>query len=82
MCLAIGDAELKVSDTIVQEPELSFNPFSQMPAVLIHADDLDNTGAIQPGSRVQYRAYFTGADSQLKALQQQVELEPGTALVE
>ncbi|MBC7004120.1 FtsX-like permease family protein [Photobacterium sp. BZF1] len=75
--LAIGDAELKVSGTIVQEPELSFNPFSQMPAVLIHADDLDNTGAIQPGSRVQYRAYFTGADSQLKALQQQVELEPG-----
>ena len=75
--LAIGDAELKVSGTIVQEPELSFNPFSQMPAVLIHADDLDNTGAIQPGSRVQYRAYFTGADSQLKALQEQVELEPG-----
>ncbi|MDV5170828.1 ABC transporter permease [Photobacterium rosenbergii] len=75
--LAIGDAELKVSGTIVQEPELSFNPFSQMPAVLIHADDLDNTGAIQPGSRVQYRAYFTGADSHLKALQEQIELEPG-----
>ncbi|WEM42951.1 FtsX-like permease family protein [Photobacterium sp. DA100] len=75
--LAIGDAELKVSGIIVQEPELSFNPFSQMPAVLIHADDLDSTGAIQPGSRVQYRAYFTGADSQLKALQKQVELEPG-----
>ncbi|PSW13931.1 ABC transporter permease [Photobacterium sanctipauli] len=75
--LAIGDAELVVSGKIVQEPELSFNPFSQMPAVLIHADDLDSTGAIQPGSRVQYRAYFNGADSQLKALQESVSLDAG-----
>lgn len=74
--LAIGDAELVVSGTIVQEPELSFNPFSQMPAVMIHADDLARTGAIQPGSRVSYRAYFNGADNQLAALQQAVTLTP------
>ncbi|MGF1682626.1 ABC transporter permease [Photobacterium minamisatsumaniensis] len=75
--LAIGDADLVVSGKIAQEPELSFNPFSQMPAVLIHADDLAQTGAIQPGSRVQYRAYFNGSDSQLNALQESVSLEPG-----
>ncbi len=47
--IAIGDAELTVAGKIAQEPELSFNPFSQMPAVLIHNRDLAQTGAIQPG---------------------------------
>lgn len=75
--IAIGDAELKVAGKIVQEPELSFNPFSQMPAVMIHASDLARTGAIQPGSRVQFRAYFSGPDEKLRQLQQKVELQPG-----
>ncbi|KLV09302.1 ABC transporter permease [Photobacterium aquae] len=75
--VAIGDAELAVSGVIRQEPELSFNPFSQMPGVIIHADDLGRTGAIQPGSRVQYRAYFNGSDSQLEQLQAATELAPG-----
>ncbi|MGF1687162.1 ABC transporter permease [Photobacterium japonica] len=75
--LAIGDADLVISGEIVQEPELSFNPFSQMPAVLIHADDLAHTGAIQPGSRVQYRAYFKGDEAQLTALQETVPLAAG-----
>jgi len=75
--IAIGDAELTVAGKIVQEPELSFNPFSQMPAVLIHDSDLAQTGAIQPGSRVQFRAYFNGPDEQLKQLRQAVKLQPG-----
>lgn len=75
--IAIGDAELKVAGKIAQEPELSFNPFSQMPAVLIHNSDLAKTGAIQPGSRVQFRAYFSGSDDKLNQLQQSVRLQPG-----
>ncbi|MCW8331636.1 FtsX-like permease family protein [Photobacterium sp. SDRW27] len=75
--IAIGDAELTVAGKIVQEPELSFNPFSQMPAVLIHGSDLAKTGAIQPGSRVQFRAYFSGPDEQLNLLQKAVTLQPG-----
>lgn len=75
--VSIGDATLTVSGRIVSEPELSFNPFSQMPAVLIHASDLAQTGAIQPGSRVRFRAYFSGEDAQLQQLQQAVTLAPG-----
>ncbi len=75
--IAIGDAELTVAGKIAQEPELSFNPFSQMPAVLIHNRDLAQTGAIQPGSRVQFRAYFSGPDDKLEQLQQAIELQPG-----
>ncbi|KDM92954.1 ABC transporter permease [Photobacterium galatheae] len=74
--VAIGNAELTVSGAIVSEPELSFNPFSQMPAVLIHESDLAATEAIQPGSRVRYRAYFNGDDALLKQLQADVVLSP------
>ncbi|PSU50817.1 ABC transporter permease [Photobacterium frigidiphilum] len=75
--VAIGDAELKVSGKIAQEPELSFNPFSQMPAVLIHEHDVAATGAVQPGGRVQYRLYFMGSDDKLAAIQKFSPLEPG-----
>lgn len=74
--VAIGNAELTVAGTIVQEPELSFNPFSQMPAVLMHEADLAATEAIQPGSRVRYRAYFNGTETQLKQLREQTQLAP------
>ncbi|WP_330960815.1 ABC transporter permease [Photobacterium sp. 53610] len=74
--VAIGNAELTVAGAVVSEPELSFNPFSQMPAVLMHESDLAATEAIQPGSRVRYRAYFNGDDSLLKQLQADVVLSP------
>ncbi len=68
--VAIGDAELTVSGLIAQDPELSFNPFNQMPTVIIHLDDLAKTGASLEGARLSYRAYFKGKDSALKQLQQ------------
>ncbi|MGF1690288.1 ABC transporter permease [Photobacterium kagoshimensis] len=73
----IGDAQFTVSGLIAQDPELSFNPFSQMPAVLIHYDDIARTGAVQLGGRVQYRMYFVGADDALASFRQSVELQAG-----
>ncbi|MFO6424240.1 ABC transporter permease [Motilimonas sp. KMU-193] len=67
--VAIGDAELTVSGLIAQDPELSFNPFNQMPTVIIHLNDLAKTGASLEGARLSYRAYFKGKDSALKQLQ-------------
>ncbi|MDO6500113.1 ABC transporter permease [Photobacterium sanguinicancri] len=73
----IGDAQFTVSGLIAQDPELSFNPFSQMPAVLIHQDDIARTGAVQLGGRVQYRMYFVGADDALALFRQSIELQVG-----
>lgn len=75
--VAIGDAELRVSGKIALDPALSFNPFRQMPAVLIHQSDMEKTGAVQLGSRVQYRTFFAGDDTQIKALQKSTELKAG-----
>ncbi|KDN27196.1 ABC transporter permease [Vibrio fortis] len=74
--VTIGDADLTITGRITQEPGLSFNPFQQMPAVLIHSSDIDATGAIQPGSRVSFRLFLNGEDSDLQAIQDSVELTP------
>ncbi|WP_122047341.1 ABC transporter permease [Vibrio atlanticus] len=74
--VTIGDANLTITGRITQEPGLSFNPFQQMPAVLIHTSDIDATGAIQPGSRVSFRLFLNGDDTKLKAAQDSVELTP------
>lgn len=74
--VTIGDAEFFVSGRIVDEPGLSFNPFQQMPTVLIHQTDVEKTGAIQLGSRVQYRLFINGSESDLTQLKEQTELTP------
>ncbi|MCC5516697.1 ABC transporter permease [Vibrio splendidus] len=74
--VTIGDADLTITGRITQEPGLSFNPFQQMPAVLIHTSDIEATGAIQPGSRVSFRLFLNGDDTKLKAAQDSVELTP------
>ena len=74
--VTIGDANLTIKGRIAQEPGLSFNPFQQMPAVLIHNNDVEATGAIQPGSRVSFRLFLNGDESKLKAAQDSIELTP------
>ncbi|MFA0656419.1 ABC transporter permease [Vibrio sp. 10N.222.49.C12] len=74
--VTIGDADLTITGRITQEPGLSFNPFQQMPAVLIHTSDIEATGAIQPGSRVSFRLFLNGDDTKLQAAQDSVELTP------
>ncbi|WP_454440827.1 ABC transporter permease [Vibrio bathopelagicus] len=74
--VTIGDADLTITGRITQEPGLSFNPFQQMPAVLIHNNDVEATGAIQPGSRVSFRLFLNGDESKLKAVQDSIELTP------
>ncbi|OBT30873.1 ABC transporter permease [Vibrio splendidus] len=74
--VTVGDADLTITGRITQEPGLSFNPFQQMPAVLIHTSDIEATGAIQPGSRVSFRLFLNGDDTKLKAAQDSVELTP------
>ncbi|MEZ9513203.1 ABC transporter permease [Vibrio splendidus] len=74
--VTIGDADLTITGRISQEPGLSFNPFQQMPAVLIHNFDVEATGAIQPGSRVSFRLFLNGDDALLKTAQDSIELTP------
>lgn len=72
--VTIGDADFVISGRITQEPGLSFNPFQQMPSAFIHQNDVDKTGAIQLGSRVQYRLFLSGDDNEIQTIKDTVEL--------
>ncbi|TBT60204.1 FtsX-like permease family protein [Vibrio parahaemolyticus] len=74
--VTIGDADFTVSGAVLMEPGLSFNPFQQMPAAYIHQSDVEKTGAIQVGSRVQYRLFLKADNAALKQLQDKTDLSP------
>lgn len=67
--IELGDQRLKVSGTIDADPELSFNPFNQMPTVMIHESDIDAAGVVRPGSRASFRYFFKGNAAALTQLQ-------------
>ncbi len=69
----IGDATLKVSGKLIQEPDSGFNPFQIAPRVLIAIEDAPLTGAIQVGSRLTYRDMFAGDRQLIDAFQQKYE---------
>lgn len=64
--ITLGDWDTTLSGVIEQEPGVNFNPFRQMPTVLIHRSDLEKTGAVQMGSRVQQRLFLAGNEDALK----------------
>ncbi|EHH2533054.1 FtsX-like permease family protein [Vibrio parahaemolyticus] len=74
--VTIGDADFTVSGAVLMEPGLSFNPFQQMPAAYIHQSDVEKTGAIQVGSRVQYRLFLKADNAAIKQLQDKTVLSP------
>jgi putative ABC transport system permease protein len=53
--LLLGDASLRVAQTIVVEPDRGTGFMSFAPRVLLNEADLPATGLIQPASRVTYR---------------------------
>ncbi|MDC9595897.1 putative ABC transporter permease subunit YbbP [Xenorhabdus anantnagensis] len=71
--LDVGDAKLKISGELLQEPDSGFSPFQISPRILINIDDAQATGAIQPGSRLTYRYMFAGSPAATQSFQQFVE---------
>ncbi|MDR5018708.1 putative ABC transporter permease subunit YbbP [Yersinia rochesterensis] len=58
--LDVGDTSLKIIGEVLQEPDSGFNPFQTAPRILINLADVEKTGAIQPGSRLNYLYMFAG----------------------
>ncbi len=58
--LYVGEAQLKVTKVIVNEPDRGSQMFNFSPRVLMNAQDVPATNIIQPGSRVSYRYLFAG----------------------
>lgn len=58
--LDVGDVRLHIAGTVLQEPDAGFNPFQTAPRLLMNLDDVEKTGAVQPGSRLTWRYKVAG----------------------
>ena len=61
----VGDATLKVAGEVIQEPDAGFNPFQMAPRLLMNVEDVAQTAAVQPGSRISWRYKFAGEPGQI-----------------
>ncbi len=74
----IGDASFRVSAVLVREPDGGFDMAALAPRIMMHTEDVEATGVVQPGSRVSYRHLYSGADDVLEEFHEWLEprLEP------
>jgi len=64
----IGNISLTVASIAIQVPDASFSVFTSGVKVILNLADLEQTGLIQPGSRVTYKYLFAGDVNSLEAL--------------
>ena len=69
----VGDATLKVGGILLEEPDSTTGFFGYGPRLIMHVDDLEATGVIQPGSRATYRLLLAGDSIALEQYQNWVE---------
>lgn len=76
--IEVGNKQLRLTRALTYEPDRVGDFYSLTPRVLMHLDDLEATGVVQPGSRVSYRELWRGSAPQLQAYQAAVtpELQP------
>lgn len=79
----VGNAPLKITKILTYEPDRSTDFYSLTPHILINMKDLNDTGSIQPGSRISYRDLWTGPADVITAYQQYLKttLKPNQRLL-
>jgi putative ABC transport system permease protein len=68
--LLLGDASLKIAQTIITEPDRGAGFLSFAPRVMLNEADLEATGLVQPASRVTYRLAVAAAGASDKPVSQ------------
>lgn len=63
----VGNAELTVTKVITDEPDRGGSFFDLGPRLLMRMDDVEATGIVQPGSRLNYRLLLRGEEPALEA---------------
>ncbi|MGK9063981.1 ABC transporter permease [Stutzerimonas chloritidismutans] len=76
--IEVGNKPLRLTRVLTYEPDRVGDFYSLTPRVLMHLDDLEATGVVQPGSRVRYRDLWRGPSERLQAYQTAIKetLEP------
>ncbi|MGO3693592.1 ABC transporter permease [Marinobacter sp.] len=75
--LEVGSRNLTVSGLLLREPDGGFSLSALAPRVMMHVDDVDSTGVIQEGSRVEYVYLFAGTEAALEGYYQWLQPQLG-----
>lgn len=67
--IRLGRSEFEVAAVLTLEPERSANFFNIAPRLMMHHEDVPDTGLVQPGSRIWYYLYAAGAREPLAAFE-------------
>jgi putative ABC transport system permease protein len=65
--IEVGAKPLRLTRVLTYLPDEAGDFYSLNPHVLMHLDDLEATGVVQPGSRVRYRELWRGSAETLRA---------------
>ncbi len=58
--IEVGRSSFAVTRVLTYEPDVGFSVFTDSPNVLIHHNQLEQTGLIQPGARIRYNVLYAG----------------------
>ncbi|WP_019339451.1 ABC transporter permease [Stutzerimonas stutzeri] len=73
--IEVGNKPLQLTRVLTYEPDRVGDFYSLTPRVLMHLDDLEATGVVQPGSRVRYRELWRGTPEQLAAYEEAIKAD-------
>lgn len=78
----VGETSLTVSGAVRSEPDATTAVFGFGPRLLMNTADIEATGVVQPGSRVEYRLLLGGASNAISEFTEWVtpQLEQGQRL--
>ncbi|WP_286843568.1 ABC transporter permease, partial [Idiomarina sp. UBA4206] len=65
--IEVGNSSFKVTKVVTYEPDVGFSVFTDSPNVIIRHSQLEETGLIQPGSRVRFNVLMAGDNSDITA---------------
>ena len=82
--IALGDASFTVTGAIRSEPDQAAGMYGYGPRLLMNYADIDATGVVQPGSRVEFRQLYAGDPDALKQHRDQLvpQLQPGQRMID
>lgn len=80
--IGVGNLQLRYAATLLREPDAALDYFNVAPKVLIAYADLDASGLVQDGSRIQYRMVVAGDAAAVKRFtaEQRASLQRGQRL--
>ena len=80
----LGYLDLALTAQLLVEPDRGSNLFDIAPRLLIHFEDLEETGLIGPGSRVRYQFLAAGDPGAVESLRGwlESEMQPGQRLID